>query len=81
MNENIADTMGLEASLGAYRIYEKEKKSKSSEVLPGLENLSTEQLFFLSYANVSINIYMYIYSFILITGTYVCHVCTAVFNI
>ncbi|XP_043685950.1 endothelin-converting enzyme 1-like isoform X2 [Vespula pensylvanica] len=50
-NENIADTMGLEASLGAYRIYEKENKGKSSEVLPGLENLSMEQLFFLSYAN------------------------------
>ncbi|XP_047344151.1 endothelin-converting enzyme 1-like [Vespa velutina] len=50
-NENIADSMGLEASLGAYRIYKKKNKDKSSEVLPGLENLSIEQLFFLSYAN------------------------------
>ncbi|XP_014600276.1 PREDICTED: neprilysin-1-like [Polistes canadensis] len=50
-NENIADTMGLEASLGAYRIYEKEMKSKSEEVLSGLEHLTTEQLYFLSYAN------------------------------
>ncbi|KAK2579846.1 hypothetical protein KPH14_007530 [Odynerus spinipes] len=52
MNENIADTMGLEASLGAYHIYIKENKDKKEEVLPGLENLTTEQLFFLSYANI-----------------------------
>lgn len=52
MNENIADTMGLEASLGAYYMYAKEKKKdKSEEVLPGLEHLTKEQLFFLSYAN------------------------------
>lgn len=50
-NENIADTMGLEASLGAYHIYIKEKKNKPEEVLPGLEHLTNEQLFFLSYAN------------------------------
>ncbi|KAI4501887.1 hypothetical protein M0802_003222 [Mischocyttarus mexicanus] len=50
-NENIADTMGLEASLGAYRIYQKENKNQSEEVLPGLEHLTTEQLYFLSYAN------------------------------
>ncbi|XP_071645367.1 LOW QUALITY PROTEIN: neprilysin-like [Temnothorax longispinosus] len=48
--ENIADTMGLEAAFKAYQRREREC-GKPDTVLPGHEDLTTEQLFFLSFAN------------------------------
>jgi len=51
--ENIADTMGLEAAFRAYQRREREC-GKPNTVLPGQENLTNDQLFFLSFANVSI---------------------------
>lgn len=50
--ENIADTMGLEAAFKAYKRRERECE-KSGTVLPGHEDVTDEQLFFLSFANVS----------------------------
>ncbi|XP_020278403.1 neprilysin-like [Pseudomyrmex gracilis] len=49
--ENIADTMGLEATYRAYLRREREC-GKSDTVLPGLENVTHSQLFFLSFASV-----------------------------
>ncbi|XP_012534427.1 endothelin-converting enzyme homolog [Monomorium pharaonis] len=48
--ENIADTMGLEAAFRAYRRREREC-GNTNTVLPGHEQLSNDQLFFLSFAN------------------------------
>ncbi|XP_018346008.1 PREDICTED: neprilysin-1-like [Trachymyrmex septentrionalis] len=48
--ENIADTMGLEAAFRAYQRREREC-GKPNTVLPGQENLTNDQLFFLSFAN------------------------------
>ncbi|XP_011689428.1 PREDICTED: neprilysin-like [Wasmannia auropunctata] len=48
--ENIADTMGIEAAFRAYQRREREC-GKSDTVLPGLEDLTSDQLFFLSFAN------------------------------
>ncbi|EGI67062.1 Endothelin-converting enzyme 1 [Acromyrmex echinatior] len=48
--ENIADTMGLEAAFKAYQRREREC-GKPNTVLPGQENLTNDQLFFLSFAN------------------------------
>ncbi|TGZ57711.1 hypothetical protein DBV15_08331 [Temnothorax longispinosus] len=48
--ENIADTMGLEAAFRAYQRRQREC-GKPDTVLPGLENLTNDQLFFLSFAN------------------------------
>ena len=50
--ENIADDGGLKASLLAYQTLVKNNGIEPK--LPGLEHYSHEQLFFLSYANVSI---------------------------
>ncbi|XP_029660961.1 neprilysin-like isoform X2 [Formica exsecta] len=49
--ENIADTMGLQASFRAYQRREREC-GKPDTVLPGLEEVTNDQLFFLSFANV-----------------------------
>jgi len=51
--ENIADTMGLEAAFKAYKRREREC-GKSDIVLPGHEDVTNDQLFFLSFATVSI---------------------------
>ncbi|XP_011861287.1 PREDICTED: neprilysin-like [Vollenhovia emeryi] len=48
--ENIADTMGLQAAYKAYRRREREC-GKQDTVLPGHEDLTNNQLFFLSFAN------------------------------
>ncbi|XP_018307444.1 membrane metallo-endopeptidase-like 1 [Mycetomoellerius zeteki] len=50
VGENIADTMGLEAAFRAYQRREREC-GKPNTVLPGQENLTNDQLFFLSFAN------------------------------
>lgn len=53
VGDNIADTMGLQAIFKAYQ--RKEEKSEISDaVLPGMEDFTNNQLFFLSFANVSI---------------------------
>lgn len=49
--ENIADTMGLQASFRAYQRREREC-GKPDTVLPNLEEITNDQLFFLSFANV-----------------------------
>ncbi|XP_020278507.1 neprilysin-like isoform X2 [Pseudomyrmex gracilis] len=50
INDNIADTMGLQAAYKAYQRRERECEG-SNLVLPGLEELTNDQLFFLSSAN------------------------------
>ena len=50
--ENIADTMGLNSVFKAYKRRLRECE-KPDVALPGLEHMSNEQLFFLSFANVS----------------------------
>lgn len=52
LGENIADNGGLRESYRAYQKYLKENGPEGR--LPGLEALSTNQLFFLGYANVKI---------------------------
>ncbi|XP_039303855.1 endothelin-converting enzyme 1 [Solenopsis invicta] len=52
ISENIADTMGLEATFRAYRRRERECENPGT-VLPGLEDLTNDQLFFLSFAYLS----------------------------
>ncbi|KAL6445044.1 hypothetical protein ACFW04_002160 [Cataglyphis niger] len=49
--ENIADTMGLQASYRAYQRREREC-GKPDTVLPGLEEITNDQLYFLSFANI-----------------------------
>ncbi|XP_020278382.1 neprilysin-1-like [Pseudomyrmex gracilis] len=49
--ENIADTMGLIAAYRAYLRRERECE-RPDTVLPGLENITNDQLFFLSFANI-----------------------------
>jgi endothelin-converting enzyme len=46
--ENIADAGGLSASFAAWR---KRDKARPNQLLPGLEEFTKEQLFFLSYAS------------------------------
>ncbi|XP_012262898.2 neprilysin-4-like [Athalia rosae] len=48
--ENIADSTGLQAS---YEIFKRRSKQRNSEEprLPGLENITPEQLFFIAYGN------------------------------
>ncbi len=48
LGENIADAGGLSAAFAAWRDVE---KSKPSQLLPGLQRFSKEQVFFISYSN------------------------------
>ncbi|XP_011689427.1 PREDICTED: neprilysin-1-like [Wasmannia auropunctata] len=48
--ENIADTMGLEAAFRAYQRRERQC-GKPNTVLPDLEDVTNDQLYFLSFAN------------------------------
>ncbi|XP_076623898.1 uncharacterized protein LOC143343172 [Colletes latitarsis] len=50
IGENIADTMGL---LAVYRAYQRRERKcvQPDPALPGLENFSNDQIFFLSFAN------------------------------
>ena len=52
LGENIADNGGLLESLRAYRRYR--QRNGPEALLPGLEAFSEEQLFFLSFAHVSL---------------------------
>lgn len=47
-DENVADLIGLDLAYTAY----KNTKKIDEQKLPGLENYTSEQYFFLSYANV-----------------------------
>ncbi|XP_039304960.1 membrane metallo-endopeptidase-like 1 [Solenopsis invicta] len=51
IGDNIADTMGLEAAFRAYKRRERECE-KMDTVLPGHEDITNDQLFFLSFANI-----------------------------
>lgn len=48
LGENIADAGGLSASFAAWKQLE---KTKPSELLPGLQDFTKDQVFFISYAN------------------------------
>ncbi|OQV17917.1 Neprilysin-11 [Hypsibius exemplaris] len=51
--ENIADNGGLKESYGAYRMYRKQHLNDTEEPrLPGFETLNSDQMFYLSYAQV-----------------------------
>jgi hypothetical protein len=52
LGENIADNVGLLESFRAYRSYR--QRNGPEALLPGLEAYSEEQLFFLSFAHVSL---------------------------
>lgn len=49
-DENMADSIGIQI---AYSTYKKIAKQKPQTKLPGLENITNDELFFLSFANVS----------------------------
>lgn len=51
LNENIADNGGIRAGLWAYRKFVSENGEEDK--LPGLEDLSHEQIYFLAFSNVS----------------------------
>ncbi|KAG7206718.1 hypothetical protein KM043_000391 [Ampulex compressa] len=50
LDENIADTNGLQAAFHAYHRRER-LNGKIADVLPGLERFSNDQIFFLSFSN------------------------------
>lgn len=54
LDENIADVVGLKEAYFAYQRYVSKRGQEPR--LPGMEQYSPEQLFFLAYANVSITI-------------------------
>jgi len=51
LDENIADNGGLREALWAYRKFVNDNGEEPN--LPGLEQYSSEQIFYLAYANVS----------------------------
>lgn len=53
LGENIADNGGIRESFNAYKI--QVNKTGPPMMLPDLPNLSPDQLFFMSFANVSQN--------------------------
>jgi len=53
VSENIADIGGLKMAFQAYKRYVEEHGSESR--LPGLEDYSPEQLFYIGYATVNTN--------------------------
>lgn len=53
VGENIADNGGLREAYEAYALRRKESVVPEEGMLPGFEDFSEEQLFFISYANVS----------------------------
>ncbi|XP_011861285.1 PREDICTED: neprilysin-11-like [Vollenhovia emeryi] len=50
ISDNIADTMGLQAIYKAYQRKEKESETPDA-TMPGMEDFTNDQLFFLSFAN------------------------------
>lgn len=58
LNENIADDGGLNVALQAYRKFVNDNGKEPK--LPGLEEYINEQIYFLSFANVSSQVYLLI---------------------
>uniref|UniRef100_A0A0C9QTE8 PHEX_0 protein n=1 Tax=Fopius arisanus TaxID=64838 RepID=A0A0C9QTE8_9HYME len=55
VQENIADTTGIEAVYRAYRRMQKNKRQREELKLPGFEKYTDEQMFFISFAGVCID--------------------------
>ncbi|XP_012285111.1 neprilysin-1 [Orussus abietinus] len=51
LNENIADTSGMHTAYGTFRLRAKDK-FRHYQRLPGLDNFTDKQLFFLAFANI-----------------------------
>ena len=63
LDENIADNVGLHAALWAYRRLVQDEQLEQPKKLLGLEKLSPEQLFFLSFASVRYAVFLLSLSF------------------
>ncbi|KAJ8664227.1 hypothetical protein QAD02_005889, partial [Eretmocerus hayati] len=50
-SENIADNAGLKQAYLAYKLWSSEKHSKRPKILPGLDNLTSDQTFWLAHAS------------------------------
>lgn len=57
LGENIADNGGIREAFMAYQMYT--KKYGTERMLPGFEDFTPEQLFFLSFGNVSSIVFCY----------------------
>lgn len=54
LDENVADTEGLKLAFKAMERYFEDDPTDRGKKLPGLEYITAEKLFFISFANVSV---------------------------
>ena len=53
LGENIADNGGVKTAFNAYKAWKSNTTGISEPALPGFQNFTSQQMFFLAYANVS----------------------------